>query len=263
MSPTPAEEAAVTAFSPVVHRIEELKNAYGNLAVEGVTDTEGIKEVGKARRDVVKHRTAIDARRKELKAPVLAQGKAIDTVAKELIERLAPLEAHLKHEEDTVQRALAEIAKDKLDTRMALLMRVNSREHRLMVEKLSDDSFQALLDHETKAHKERLNQQQLEQERAVKLEREEKALAEERAEFEAEKAKAAPPPPANDEALRKALYADEDPFSVVVQPPAAPPDWRALLAAVVHRCDQEGLVGWEPIEDARVALRRAQALEAC
>lgn len=84
-------EMAVQEFNVTDAAIAEVKE-YEKIQVK---DTESEKTARKCRQIVRGMRTDIEARRKELKAPVLERGKLIDQTAKTLTNRILPTEQNL------------------------------------------------------------------------------------------------------------------------------------------------------------------------
>ncbi len=100
-------------FDEVVPKIEEIKSQFLPLTIQSIDDKVGYEQVGKALRFVVSKRTAIENKRKELKADSLAFGKAVDTRAKQITELLLPVEEHLRLEKEKIDNAVAEIERQK------------------------------------------------------------------------------------------------------------------------------------------------------
>ena len=79
--------------------VKEEFQAFANecLAVKvlSVDDKEGYKVAKEKLKEATKKRTATEAKRKEIKAPVISEGKKIDAVAEELQKILSPGELHL------------------------------------------------------------------------------------------------------------------------------------------------------------------------
>lgn len=94
--------------------IKEKVAEYRALVINGVEDKESYKAVDEARKTLKKTRTGIEKKRKELKEPVLAYGKQIDSVAKELTALVEPVEieldAKIKFIDDALKRAELEEA---------------------------------------------------------------------------------------------------------------------------------------------------------
>lgn len=66
-----------------------------NYIINGVWDENGYEAAKRAHREVRKIVNAIDNRRKEIKAPILDAGRAVDARAKELIDICKPVENEL------------------------------------------------------------------------------------------------------------------------------------------------------------------------
>lgn len=89
-------------FDVVVPKVNELSKQYLPLKITSVNDEEGYNEVSKALRFIVSKRTAVEEKRKELKADSLAYGRAVDARAKEIAGMLEPIETHLKNEKQRI-----------------------------------------------------------------------------------------------------------------------------------------------------------------
>jgi len=103
----------LTKFDAVVPKIEELKAQFLPLTIIDFNDTEGYKAVAEALKFVVKRRTSIEDKRKELKADSLAYGKAVDTRAREITQMLSPIEEHLRVQKEKVDNELIRIETEK------------------------------------------------------------------------------------------------------------------------------------------------------
>lgn len=79
------------------------------LTVADINDLQGYKAVKEAAKKVKKYRTGVEAKRKELKAPALRFGEALDEEAKRITNLLTPIEQKLlkkqKDHEDAVEAA--------------------------------------------------------------------------------------------------------------------------------------------------------------
>ena len=82
--------------------IEEMRNRYMDLTIDGIDDKEGFELVHDARMTVKGHRVAVEKKRKELKADALAWGKKVDKEAKRIFALLEPIETHLHTEESRI-----------------------------------------------------------------------------------------------------------------------------------------------------------------
>ena len=208
----------LTKFDVVVPAVAELSKEFLPLKITSIDDTEGYAEVSKALRFIVSKRTAVEDKRKELKADSLSYGRAVDARAKEITEMLSPIETHLKSEKDRIDAEKEEIKKREEEAKLAvinersntlirlggtLLMteyvwksRINNTEistPRINLELFTDEEFQEFVglivkekeveDAQIKAEEERKLAEQ------AKLAEEQQKLQEERAKFQAEQDK--------------------------------------------------------------------------
>jgi hypothetical protein len=88
----------LTKYDAVVPAVNELAKEFMPLKIQSLDDKDGYNEVYKALRFIVSKRTAVEEKRKELKADSLAYGRAVDARAKEITSMLEPIESHLKNE---------------------------------------------------------------------------------------------------------------------------------------------------------------------
>ena len=102
----------LTKFDVVVPAVNELAKQFLPLKIISADDKVGYSDVSRALRLIVSKRTAVEEKRKELKADSLTFGKAVDTRAKEITAMLQPIEDHLKSQklwfESEVERIKAE-----------------------------------------------------------------------------------------------------------------------------------------------------------
>jgi hypothetical protein len=191
----------LTKFDVVVPKIEELKAQCLPLTINGLDDVDGYKAVSDALKFVVKKRTSIEEKRKELKADSLAYGKAVDARAKEITLMLSPIEQHLREQKEQVDAELLRIEEAKeaekqkvmearhkslLDVGMQLIGNQYVNENygdyssfpAINLETLSDDDFFEHLAILTKLYT-------IEEKKRID---EENKIAEERAKFEQEQA---------------------------------------------------------------------------
>ena len=108
-------------FDPITPAIKELEKEFLPLKINGVEDTEGYETVTKALRLMVSKRTAVEAKRKELKADALAFGRAVDAKAASITESMAHIESHLRTEKETVDMALKAIEEEKERQKQAMI----------------------------------------------------------------------------------------------------------------------------------------------
>ena len=119
----------LTKFDVVVPAVAELSKEFLPLKISSVDDTEGYAEVSKALRFVVSKRTAVEEKRKELKADSLAYGRAVDARAKEITEMLSPVESHLRSEKDRIDLEKDEIKRKEEEAKQAI---INNRIEKLL-----------------------------------------------------------------------------------------------------------------------------------
>lgn len=86
--------------------LAELRTQYQGLTIMGTGDKDGYKAVQQGLSHVKKIRTSVEARRKELKAPALEFGRAIDKEAKRITAALMPLEWHLRSQKEAIDEAI-------------------------------------------------------------------------------------------------------------------------------------------------------------
>ena len=84
--------------------IAELKKKYKGLKVKDKDDQSGITKVTEAYRDVVKVRTTLEKKRKEVKEPYIKIGKDIDEEAKRLTNLILDVENPLKSEYEKIKQ---------------------------------------------------------------------------------------------------------------------------------------------------------------
>jgi hypothetical protein len=99
---------AVAKYSITDQKITEMK-AYLALTIKDVNDKEGLEKVHKARMEVTKTLTGVEAERKELKKKVLETGRKIDSEAERISAELEPVKKDLKSKEDEHEKQLEEI----------------------------------------------------------------------------------------------------------------------------------------------------------
>lgn len=150
----------------------------------------------KVLRTVVTTRTGIEARRKELKAPILEEGKNVDEAAKYLTGLVLPIEQQLQSKKDAADK----IEADRKAAKKAAEEEVRRKEAeaKLEAKRIADEAAAA-------AERERLAAIEREQARIREEQQAEaRRLAAERAAFEAEQAKVRA---AEEEIARKAAAA--------------------------------------------------------
>lgn len=138
-----------------------------SVVVAGPNDKEGIKRARELRLKGRAWRIAIDKTHEALKADVNFYGRAMDARRRELVAPIVAGEEHLQLQEDTAERERARLAaeaaakaeaarKAKLDERMAELAEQDGYWVPSSVEAMTDDEFAASLKIATAARADRL-----------------------------------------------------------------------------------------------------------
>lgn len=91
LTPAAAIETKIAEYSPTAAALAELRQRFGNVAFD-LTTTKGDKEARAARLELVRLRTSLEAKRKELKAPALERSRLIDDEAKRITSAILELE---------------------------------------------------------------------------------------------------------------------------------------------------------------------------
>lgn len=198
-------EANEITFPDVTEAIiAEIEERSMELSISGVEDKKGLAMVHSARMEIKKLRVAVEKRRKELKADALEYGRRVDAKAKKFMDKLLPIEARLKGEEDRISAEKERIKREAEEARKRVVQgRVNKLQKLgadIEVDLISDCSEEEFADilataetefEERKAREEEEARQRAEQAERERQEREaeQKRLAAERAELERMRAK--------------------------------------------------------------------------
>jgi hypothetical protein len=116
-------------FNSVIPAIDEIEKQLMPLVITSINDKVGYKAVSEGLRFVISKRTAIESKRKELKADSLAFGKAVDNEAANISKMLAPIEFHLKSQKDKIDNEIALIEQQKKED---LQRKITNRHNILM-----------------------------------------------------------------------------------------------------------------------------------
>lgn len=127
------KSGAVVLTSPDTSLFEQKKaeiqafaEQYKGLKIYDLQDKEGYKQVAEAKKVVRKTRTTIEAKRKDIKAFYLEEGRKIDDKAKELTAIISPIEEHLDSELQEFERwELAEQTRIEEERRAELERRID------------------------------------------------------------------------------------------------------------------------------------------
>ena len=94
--------SAVAEYNPIAAGLAECRQRYAGVVYD-LRTTNGNDDARKARKELVTLRTSLESKRKELKAPLLAQAKLVDDEAKritgELLALEEPIDAQIKADE--------------------------------------------------------------------------------------------------------------------------------------------------------------------
>jgi hypothetical protein len=97
----------IAEYKPTAVALKKLADTYGGLVFE-VTSTKGMNEAKAARKEVRGYRTALESKRKAIKAPALQRCRDIDSEAKTITAALRqledPIDEQIKAEEQRKER---------------------------------------------------------------------------------------------------------------------------------------------------------------
>ena len=118
-TPNPNATALQIAFDPFFERIAEMTERAMVIKVTNLTQTAEMEQARGMGLIVKDLRKRTEKTRKELKEDALRHGQAIDKVAKMIQEAIAPIETHLKNQEEFAERLLEKEQADQRDIRMS------------------------------------------------------------------------------------------------------------------------------------------------
>lgn len=188
----PAEITTPIEFPVSADDIAQKGDEFGQLVIDGVGDSTGLKAVKAAISWCRESRVAVEAHRKALKDPHLKFGRKVDAHAKDLTGKIQSIETPLSGMKNEVEAEKARIKKEKeeaaakkLQERIDALVAVGGEAIVAHLSVMGDDDFDKLLADATAEH-ERKQAEEAERQRKEKeeREREEARLAEQRAENE-------------------------------------------------------------------------------
>lgn len=118
----------ITEYDPITAALGDLRKKYHEVAYD-VSTTAGMKQATQARAEIRGYRVALEAKRKEIKAPALERCRAIDTVAKHITEQLllleAPIDQQIKAEERRKEEERERKAREESERKAKIMMEVN------------------------------------------------------------------------------------------------------------------------------------------
>ena len=140
-------------FSPFMIEVKELIARASMVKVSWIEDTDAMGQAREIRLKLKKIRTSVEARRKDLKANVLREGKAIDGMANVLKYLIVPHEKELKEKEETAKRHLEEQQSKLLAQRSEELRAVGCNPSGFDLKTMEEHTYQELLNAMTAMHK--------------------------------------------------------------------------------------------------------------
>ncbi len=194
MGVTPAKVAFLSeTFSPFYFEAVKAIKEAGTVNVTSSDQVDDMRKAGQLREILKEIRIGHEKTRKIVKADALAEGQAIDTIARHIREMIEPVEARMKMEEDFARRE-KELAQAKLKAEREEKLRpmgVNTADYNL--ESMSEGGFNELFEGLNTAYQARLKWQEEEDARLLQEETDrihrENELAKENARLRAEQAK--------------------------------------------------------------------------
>jgi len=114
-------QAELSKYDSVIPAVEELKAQFMGLAIKDINDKENYDKVKEAIKFMVAKRTAVEEKRKELKANSLAFGRAVDARAKEIVSLISPIEDQLKNEKAKIDEEIERIKRQEEEVRQMFL----------------------------------------------------------------------------------------------------------------------------------------------
>lgn len=173
---------------------------YLNLKIEGIDDKEGLEKVHAARIEVKTKRVEVDKLRKQLNETALTFQRAVNARAKEITEKITPIEIYLSKEEDRIleekqaikerkEREEQERIQGRINRALMVGMEFNGSEYSygeiklttLYLKQCMDIEFDAIIN---EVEEKRAEEKKLEEERRLEQERKEAELKKAQEELE-------------------------------------------------------------------------------
>lgn len=117
----------IVEYQPIVTALANLKLRFDKVVFD-VKTAKGMKEAKEARAEIRGYRTSLEAKREELKKPILEQGRLLDSEAKALSAELTKLEKPI---DDLIQAEEARRAKEKEEKEKIERVRIQSIQSRM------------------------------------------------------------------------------------------------------------------------------------
>lgn len=196
----------VEAFGGPFEEAGAILASYKDIKVTSETDVEGMAKARELRLILKKARTTVENSRKDLKADIVKQGRAIDSVARFVKEEIEPAEQYLEEQEKFAELRKAEREAKLKAERTEKLMAYTDDISLYNLDAMNDDQFDQLLATLKAQHEAKIAEaKRIEDERIAK----EKADAEEQERIRQENEKLKAEAQAREEAERKEREARE------------------------------------------------------
>lgn len=190
----------VEAFGGPFEEAGAILASYKDIKVTSETDVEGMAKARELRLILKKARTTVENSRKDLKADIVKQGRAIDSVARFVKEEIEPAEQYLEEQEKFAELRKAEREAKLKAERTEKLMAYTDDISLYNLDAMNDDQFDQLLATLKAQHEAKIAEaKRIENERIAK----EKADAEEQERIRQENEKLKAEAQAREEAERK------------------------------------------------------------
>ena len=135
----------VEAFGGPFEEAGQILATYKDIKVTDEKDTAGMAKARELRLILKKARTTVENNRKELKADIVKQGKAIDSVARYVKEEIEPAEEYLELQEKFAELAQAKREADLKAKRIEQLMQYTDDLSVYNLDGMTEDQFNTLL----------------------------------------------------------------------------------------------------------------------
>lgn len=147
-----SQQRLISSFQPLFEQAEKWRQAVASINVTDVSQTAEMRMARATRLALKEIRVKADKQRKALKEDVVRRGKAIDGVYNTLEYLIAPLEDHLKAQEEFAERKEAERLAALKIQREDLLKPYGVDTSVYLLDKMSDETFSNLLASTKAAH---------------------------------------------------------------------------------------------------------------
>lgn len=151
--------ALLAAFGAPFEAAGEILSTYQNVEVKDEADSATMKQARTMRLALKQTRVDVEHRRKDLKADIVKQGRAIDSVARFVKDVIEPAEKYLEAQEKYAEIKAAERAAALLTTRQEALSPYVTNLSVFNLSTMSDGEFNALLETSVVAHQAELDRQ--------------------------------------------------------------------------------------------------------